>query len=133
MQLNMSRDQSNAQKFKHHDAGFYSIELADSLTLGKKQFNANSITQRGSKQEERVGEMIQKHTRKSVRGSKPRYNAITGAPDTYISMKNSHARQTLLPPPKNFINNGHGKPEYSAGLATSPRVFYKQSGDMTHF
>jgi len=48
-------------------------------------------------------------------------------------MKNSHARQTLLPPPKNFINNGHGKPEYSAGLAASPRVFYKQSGDMTHF
>ena len=128
----MSRDQSSQQKFKRHDAGFYSIELSDSLTIGKKQFNANSITQRGTRQEERGADYIQKH-RKSVRGSKPRYNAITGAPDTYLSMKNSHARQTLLPPPKNFINNGHGKPEYSAGLAASPRVFYKQSGDMTHF
>lgn len=49
----MSRDQSSQQKFKHHDAGFYSIELSDSLTIGKKQFNANSITQRGTRQEER--------------------------------------------------------------------------------
>ena len=33
-----------SSKFKHHDSGFRSIELADQLTHGKKQFNVNSTT-----------------------------------------------------------------------------------------
>ena len=53
------------------------------------------------------------------------YNLLTGAPHEIVSVKNSYAKQTLLPPQKDFINNGHSKQEYRSGMEASPRLFHR--------
>ena len=36
-------------RFKHHDLGFRGLELDDELKIGKRSFNANSMTQKPAK------------------------------------------------------------------------------------
>ena len=101
--------------------------MSDQTSASKKVFNVNSVTVKAT-----FDEQAPRFKQDRLAGSRKRYNVLTGQPELFGS-KSSHHRRTMLPPPKNFINNGHGKQEYRAGLAASPKVFYRQNGDFTHF
>ena len=116
-------------KFKHHDSGFHSMELSDFLSDGKRQFNANSVTSQAAKFDERASQRNNRQSTNRATG----YNLLSGAPNQYFVTKDTFAKKTMLPPPKDFINNGHGKAEYKKGFEASPRVFHRQNGDMTYF
>ena len=51
-------------------------------------------------------------------------NLITGRQEE-MNGKASNGRQTMLPPSKDYPNNGLGNQEYRESIAASPRVFHR--------
>ena len=100
------------------------------MSLAKKQFNVNTTTNKLGKYDTFDGDRFK---RVKNRLEKPKYNVLSGAAHEFVSNKANFRRQSMLPPQNNPVFNGANKAEYREGLAASPKLFYRQNGDFTHF